>query len=249
MLRIGYHVSISGGLELSFDRAEEVGCTSMQIFLGGPRNWNLRGISKDEIGKFSRRAGSADVRPVIVHMPYLPNLASPHMEIFEKSLESLSAHAQRCGELGIRYLVAHLGSSMGKGKDEGIRNVVNAINSAEIPKGVTLLMENQARHQNSVGASLEDLRGIYSGIVRKNVGFCIDTCHLFASGYDIRDANTVEQIDKALNTYASFAYILVSVPSRAELVFCIVYMEQMYVLQSKGFVYLLYCIRITYVVS
>jgi deoxyribonuclease-4 len=121
-------------------------------------------------------------------MPYLPNLASPKTDVYEKSIESLTKELDRCAQLEIPYIVTHLGSSLGSGKNDGIARIINAANTAfSNSRGeVTLLLENTAGSKNSVGSTFEDIRRVVEGISEKaRVGVCLDTCHAFAAGYDL----------------------------------------------------------------
>ncbi len=202
MLRIGYHLSIAGSLDLAFDRATALDCTAMQIFVTNPQEWAIRKLSGNEQAEFISKYKNLDVKPVCVHMPYLPNLASSDRAIRKKSIESLSANIRICNQLGVKYLVAHLGSHMGKGKEKGIKNVVDALESVYKDIGdVMILLENQAGHINSVGARLEDLMQMYDKSTLAssgNLGFCLDTCHLCAANYDISDKEVLDGIDATL---------------------------------------------------
>lgn len=197
MLRIGYHVSVATSIDLAFDRASEMGCTAMQVFVSNPRGWEIKAIPEGQKENFLRKSKTFDISPVVAHMPYLPNLASTGESTYKKSLESLDKTIHACSELGIRYLVTHLGSHLGKGRNEGIKNVIAAISQASGLTKVRLLLENTAGHTNSVGSTLDELAEIYDGVSDK-VGFCLDTCHLFAAGYDITNAETMDRIDGEL---------------------------------------------------
>jgi deoxyribonuclease IV len=201
MLRIGYHLSIAGSLDLAFDRAYEIGCTAMQIFVTNPRSWELRPLESEEAANFIKKSKQFDIRPVCVHMPYLPNLASSETPITEKSIKSLKDNINLCNQLGIRYLVTHMGSHKGKGKEVGLKNVINALASVSDSIGnVTVLLENQAGHLNSIGAKVEDLLYVYdnSPLKKGSLGFCLDTCHLFAAGYDVRSEKALDDINDIL---------------------------------------------------
>lgn len=199
MIRIGYHVSIAGGIDRSFGRANEVGCTAMQIFISSPRVWNVEEPTKEAVENFKQKSNSLDIKPVFVHMPYLPNLSSSNKEVYKRSIFTLERNISLCGKLGIRYLVAHMGSHMGHGKETGLNNVVNAINGIDsVPKGFTLLLENTAGQRNSVGSEIGELARIYDEVENKNVGFCLDTCHLFAAGYDITQHDVLDRINETL---------------------------------------------------
>jgi len=131
---------------------------------------------------------------VAVHMPYLPNLSAPNGELYKKSIDSLISELHRCFQLEIPNLVVHLGSHLGSGPQNGIDQLVNSVNTAtDHSKSsgrkngkVTILLENSAGQKNSIGSKLEDIRSILDKISSKNVGICMDTCHAFAAGYDLR---------------------------------------------------------------
>ncbi len=201
MLRIGYHLSIAGSLDLAFDRGAAIGCTAMQIFVSNPRGWEVKEPIATVVKDFREKREKLDILPVC-HMPYLPNLASTKEETYNKSILSLEKNLRICDELGIKYLITHLGSHLGKGKKVGLESVVNALETvSKSLGGVTILLENQAGHANSIGARLEDLAEIHGGSsLAKNgrLGFCLDTCHLFAAGYDIRTEKAWDEIDRTL---------------------------------------------------
>ncbi len=204
MLRIGRHVSIAGGLSLSLDRASALGCTAMQIFVANARSWGNGSLSASagEAAAFRKKRSVVDIRPVCAHMPYLPNLASPNYAIFKKSVRALKENLAVCNSLGIEYLIAHMGSHMGRGRENGARRILAAIDSvAEVIGNVTILLENQAGHANSTGSSMEELASVYDAsalAAAGGLGLCIDTCHAFAAGYDIGDRNVLRHIDRVL---------------------------------------------------
>ena len=193
MLRIGYHISIAKSIDLSYDRAAEAGCTAMQIFVSNPRGWGINPIPEEQRKSFVSKSNIFDIKPVVAHMPYLPNLASANPENYKKSKEALDETILMCSSLGIPYLVTHLGSHLGEGVKKGIEKITEAINEASTLDNVKILLENTAGHTNSVGSNLDELVEIFDGISGK-VGFCLDTCHLFAAGYDITKHDVLDQI-------------------------------------------------------
>jgi deoxyribonuclease-4 len=158
----------------------------------------------------SKLAGSKiETDSVIVHMPYLPNLSGPASDFYTKSVLTLCEEMHRCISLEIRYLVIHLGSHMGKGTTQGIAQLVNAIRTAiesadrvRTRNKVMILLENNAGQKNAVGANFQELATILekTSSKRGEVAICLDTCHLYASGYDIRSlsgvTDTLEKFDK-----------------------------------------------------
>ena len=187
-LRLGLHISIEGELDEAFDRAVDKGCNCMQIFTRNPRSWFHRPLDEKVVECFILKHRTTGIQPVFVHMPYLPNLASAKKDVYEKSVESLARELDRCAQLEIPYLVTHMGSSLGSGKNISIARITNAVNTAfSHSRGeVTLLLENTAGIKNSMGSAFEDIKRVIEGISEEmRVGVCLDTCHAFAAGYDL----------------------------------------------------------------
>lgn len=193
--QIGFHVSIADSLELAYDRASELGCTTFQLFTRNPRVWKFKPLQESQIDAFLSKRKNTGFRHIVAHMPYLPNLASPQGAIMRKSRFVLEQEVGRCDELQIDYLVVHLGSHMGKGTMVGVRDVAEACRMAlEKSAGkTTILLENMAGQKNCVGARFEELRMILDRIDDpKRAGVCFDTCHAFAAGFDLRSSENVE---------------------------------------------------------
>lgn len=193
--QVGFHVSISGSIDLAVDRALELECTTFQIFTRNPRGWNFKALQDAEATLFREKRKKANFRNVVTHMPYLPNLAASDKSYAKKSRASLKEEMSRCGALGVDYVVAHIGSHMGKGTAVGVRNVIEACNEAldGAANGTVLLIENMAGQKNSVGARFEELRMILDGVRQTDrIGVCLDTCHVFAAGFDISNKEGVE---------------------------------------------------------
>ena len=205
-IRVGFHVSITGGISNSVNNAKKLGCTAFQIFTRNPRSWAAKPLPQGEVELFKRRLSASGIEKasVVVHMPYLPNLSGPQGELYGKSVKTLTEEIQRCNALGISYLVIHLGSHMGRGSNNGIDQLVNAITTAtnaqsKSASAVVVLLENNAGQKNSIGGTLEELRLILDRLdSSKQFGICIDTCHLFSSGYDLR---TKKDVDKILEKF------------------------------------------------
>ena len=202
MVKVGVHVSIAGALDLAVDRAKDAGCDVFQMFSRNPRGWAYPPLIDKVCDDFRVKVKTTGILPVD-HMPYLPNLASPKPEIYEKSVPALAAELDRCGRLGIPYLVTHLGHHLGDGIAGGRARVIKAINTAlgESDTSVMLLLENTAGEKNSVGSSFEHIRGIMDGLdALERIGVCFDTCHAFSAGYELRTeegiAETLAQFDE-----------------------------------------------------
>ncbi|MEM4201541.1 MAG: deoxyribonuclease IV, partial [Nitrososphaerales archaeon] len=202
-LKIGFHVSISGSIDLAVDRAKGAGCTTFQIFLKNPRGWSYKPLGEEEALRFVKKCEEFGYKELLAHMPYLPNLASPSDEIYQKSVRCLIEDLVRAGRLRIPYLVLHLGSHMGSGEEAGAKRIVEACRTAlnTVDNKVMLLLENTAGQKNSVGSNFKDLKRIMNEIGEQGrVGVCFDTCHAYAAGYDLRThkavSETLHQLDK-----------------------------------------------------
>ena len=204
---VGLHVSIAGSIDRAVDNAVVTGCTAFQIFTRNPRGWAAKPLTSKDISNFKEKlaASKIDRFATVTHMPYLPNLSSPEEDPFARSVSSLIDEIKRCSKLGIPYIVAHLGSHKGKGDKKGIEMLVNAFTKAakDTPDDVMILLENTAGQKNSVGSDLDQLASILFQLKpAKRFGICFDTCHAFASGYDMRTekgaASTLEKLDKAI---------------------------------------------------
>ncbi|MFB0502282.1 MAG: deoxyribonuclease IV [Candidatus Bathyarchaeia archaeon] len=207
LLKLGLHVSIQGTIDKAVDRAVERGCNTFQIFTGNPRGWRSKELSPEEVVAFVRKVKQHKICPVFGHVPYLLNLPSPKEDVYSKSMHSLMSELKKCGRLGIPYLVAHLGSHLGAGKEEGLRRTTNAINASfsNVGGDVMLLLENTAGSRNSIGSSFEEIRYIIDHIdVREHVGACFDTCHGFAAGYDLRMRSAVEDTIRKIDKTVGF---------------------------------------------
>ncbi len=194
-MRIGVHVSIAGSIDMAVDRAVERNCNTFQLFTRNPRGWKFKDLEQENVDKFLVKLEASNINPVIDHMPYLPNLASPKNDVYEKSVMTLCEEAKRCDLLKIPYLVLHLGSHLGAGKKIGIERLTNSIRAALDLQvnGLMLLLENMAGSKNSMGSTFQDIAEILSELGSDpKLGVCFDTCHAFASGYDLRTSEAVK---------------------------------------------------------
>ena len=195
-LLIGFHISIEKSLDLAFDRAQEIGCTTFQIFTRNPRIWRFKSLKEDQVEAFRDKRKKSSFKFLVAHMPYLPNLASPDKATMKASRLSLCEEMKRCDALGIDYLVTHLGSHLGGGTMLGVNNISDAVNRALASSdgGTIILLENMAGQKNSVGSRFEELRLILDRVkIGEKVGICLDTCHAFASGFDLSGPEAVSQ--------------------------------------------------------
>jgi len=202
MVKFGFHVSISGSIDMAVDRAQELGCDAFQIFTRNPRSWATRELREGEPEAFRAKRGEAGIDLVFGHMPYILNLASPDRRIYGRSVTSLGTGLARCGALGIPMLVTHIGSHLGEGSEGGVDRVVDALDAAlgGDDSGGVVLLETGPGSRNSVGASFEEVGLIIDRAAEGDrVGVCLDTCHVFVAGYELRTpegvGDTVDAFD------------------------------------------------------
>jgi len=209
-MRLGFHVSISGGFTLSVQRAFELGCTCMQIFCRNPRGWTVKPLDADDIAEFKKLRHQYDIGPVFVHTNYLINLASPKADLYARSIEQFVIDLERTEALGAEYLVTHLGSASGQEPQWMIERVSDALNMAMKlhPPAATILLENTAGEKGDIGYEFEQVRDVVARLRdASRVGVCYDTCHGFAAGYDIRSKRNVDDLVKKIDSTVGLALL------------------------------------------
>jgi len=202
-MRIGLHVSIAGKIYESLERAKALGCDTMQIFSRNPRGWRVSKLAASDVEEFRKLKAKYGIRPVVVHIPYLINLATPDDSLYRKSIDAYIEDIKRADLLAAEYFVTHLGSHVGSGEDNGIKRFSKAL--IEIirrtkPKTM-ILLENTAGSGDGIGYKFEHLKRIIDSLDdASGVGVCIDTSHTFEAGYDIKTEkglnNTLKEFDK-----------------------------------------------------
>lgn len=196
MAFLGAHESVAGGLHKAFDRIDTVGGESLQIFTRNQRQWKPAPLGDEErLNYISAREAHPDMI-VASHASYLINLATAKPELLEKSISALTMEFERCHLLGVPYVVMHPGSHGGDGVETGLERFVAGMDRA-LGAGfddVMLLIETTAGQGTGLGASFEELDYIRrTSQFPERIGFCVDTCHIFAAGYDLRTSEVYEQ--------------------------------------------------------
>lgn len=187
---LGAHMSTAGGVSTSLDRAERIGCAAVQIFTKSNRRWFEKPLDPREIARFRGLAPGIGLRHLVSHAGYLINLASADMEVRRRSMQSMYDELVRAERLGIPWVVLHPGSHGGTGEDMGIRRVAVSLQillrrTLGFKTGV--LLETMAGQGTCIGWKFEHLEHIRRALrPASRVGICVDTCHIFAAGYDIR---------------------------------------------------------------
>jgi deoxyribonuclease IV len=187
---IGAHMSIAGGLHLALERGREIGCGSVQIFLKNQRQWAARPLDDEAIRAFDTARRRTGIRRVFAHSSYLINLAGPDVTAWAQAVDAFTDELERGEALGLSCVVIHPGSHMGAGLEPGLRRVIGALDQALARTAgyrIKVALENTAGGGNSVGRTFAELARMLDGAARpERIGVCIDTCHLFAAGYDLR---------------------------------------------------------------
>ena len=189
--RIGIHTSTAGGVETSAERAWRLGCNTLQIFSSSPRMWKPYDISAKQCEEMLRLRSEYDLKPLVIHANYLINVAGTNPEMLEKSVTALRAEMERAISIRAEYVVLHPGSFRSCSREEGIANACAAIAKASDglkmqENGLTLLIENTAGAEFSLGSSFESVAELIVALAKIiPVASCIDTCHTHVKGYDI----------------------------------------------------------------
>jgi deoxyribonuclease IV len=203
LMYIGAHLSASGGIHTAVDRAEAVGAESLQVFTQSPRTWRPTNHDPANFERFRERSAEVGLNGVLCHALYLCNLAAPDDAVYEKSIAALRNTMEVARGIGADGVVFHVGSHLGSGFDAGLERVVPAMRQVlELATDETwLLMENSAGTGGTIGRSIDELATIFERLDRHpQLGICIDSCHLFASGVDVTDP---AQLDAALDEVES----------------------------------------------
>lgn len=209
---VGAHVSASGGVDQAVIRAHELEATAFALFTKNQRQWKASPLPADVIDKFKSACAQYGYGPgqILPHDSYLINLGHPVTEALEKSREAFLDEMQRCEQLGLTLLNFHPGSHLLQiDEDKCLARIAESINLVlDKTSGVTAVIENTAGQGSNLGFKFEHLAAIIDGVEDKSrVGVCIDTCHAFAAGYDLRTEETCEQTFKELGEVVGFNYL------------------------------------------
>jgi deoxyribonuclease-4 len=206
MVRLGAHMSISGGVDTAFDRGEQVGCDAMQIFTKNNNQWRAAPLKEKSVERYHQRQAETGITPVVAHASYLLNLATPEDELWHKSIDALVIEMERCDLLDIPFLVIHPGSHVGSGEEVGSARIVEALNIAHdcLPEAqVKITLETTAGQGTNLGYRFEHLAAMIGGVeAGDRLAVCYDTCHTLAAGYDFRTpegyAEVFKQFDEVI---------------------------------------------------
>lgn len=212
MKYIGAHVSAAGGIELAIERAVSLGANALALFTKNQRQWSAPPLNEATVTAFKRACASAGFLPeqILPHDSYLINLGHPDPDGLAKSREAFLDEMQRCQQLGLCYLNFHPGSHLKQiAEAASLRLVSESINWAlERTSGVTAVIENTAGQGSNLGWSFEHLAQIIDGVEDKSrIGVCLDTCHAFAAGYDLRTQEACTETFAEFERIVGFKYL------------------------------------------
>ena len=187
---IGAHMSIAGGLYRALERGAALGCGAVQIFLKSHRQWAAKPLDPEEVRAFTTARRRTGIRTVFAHASYLVNLATPAEPAWRQAVDFFTDELERAEALGLGWVVIHPGSHLGEGATAGLARVVRALDAVvDRTSGyrVKIALENTAGAGHCLGSRLDELGTLLGRVARpERLGVCLDTCHLFAAGYDIR---------------------------------------------------------------
>ncbi len=195
---LGAHTSIKGGVAESVPLAEKLKFTAMQIFTKNNNRWAAKSLTGEDINKFKTRLSTSHIKFVVTHDSYLINLCAKDHDILNKSREAYIEELKRCEQLGIHHLNFHPGAHGGQGEKDGIKVIAESLNIAHVKtKGynVSSMLEATAGQGTTLGYTFEQLKKIIDLIEdKKRMTVCIDTAHIFAAGYDIKNKKRYEKV-------------------------------------------------------
>lgn len=209
--RLGAHMSIAGGLSMALLRGQETGCDTIQIFTKNNNQWRARAITEAEVRAYREHRQGTAIWSILAHNGYLINVASPRRALYRRSMAALAVEVSRAAALDIPVLVVHPGSHLGSGEVEGIKRVAEALDTVleeHAAPPVMICLETTAGQGSSIGYRFEHLAAIREAATHKDrLGICLDTCHIFAAGYEIRGRAAYERTMRELDAVIGLAHV------------------------------------------
>lgn len=210
-MNLGAHMSIAGGHHLAVERATEVSATALQVFVKNQRQWAAPPLDPGQAARFREAREGSRIEGAIAHASYLANLASPDDALFERSVDALVDEVSRAEAMGLDGLVVHPGAHMGSGVEAGLRRISSGarrVIAATPGARVRILFETMPGAGTQVGGRFEEIaRLVATSGPRDRVGVCLDTCHVFAAGYDLRDAAAWRRTRRDFDSIVGLAHL------------------------------------------
>ena len=186
---IGAHMPVNGGLASAIVGGQAIGCTAVQLFTANPKQWHNPPIAPEDAAAFREAVTASSVRFCCAHDSYLINLAGPDPKVMQASLRAFSRELERADQLGIPWVVTHMGAHLNTGEDAGLETLIGSIRrllQESEGMGAGVALETTAGQGTGLGHTFEQLARVVDGVgVSDRVGVCLDTCHIHAAGYDI----------------------------------------------------------------
>ncbi|HEY9188345.1 MAG TPA: deoxyribonuclease IV [Ignavibacteria bacterium] len=212
-LLLGAHCSTEGGLHTAFDRAEKIQATAIQIFTQNARQWHASTIEPYQVEIYKLRKLKSKVKIIISHDSYLINLCAKDNNVHKKSEIAFKNEIIRCNLLDIRLLVFHPGSHLGQGEEYGLKKIADTLNKLHQETkncNVISVVETTSGQGTNLGYKFEHINQIIEMIENKSrIGVCIDSCHIFSAGYDIRDEKKYSMTIKLFDEIIGLKYLKV----------------------------------------
>lgn len=211
-LLLGAHMSIAGGIDKAVIRGASIDCTTIQIFTKSNRQWFAKKLHPEMMTTFKMLVKETGITPIVAHASYLINLGSPNQEIATKSIQGLVDELHRCELLNIPYLVIHPGSHLSSGEQNCLKRIAININYAmkQTTGNVMLLLETMAGQGSGVCYKFEHIASIRQMVeCPEKIGVCLDTCHIFAAGYDFRDKDSYQLLWEKFNNTIGLIHLKV----------------------------------------
>lgn len=205
-MRLGAHESIAGGMHKALERADSVGCDAVQLFVKPNRSWAVPVLADEQVALFRSKAEMLDIWPLVGHTSYLLNLCSPQDDLWQRSIDTLVIELERCEALGVPWLVLHPGAHVGTGEEVGLARMARAlgeVHAATAGFQTQILLETTAGQGTKLGYRFEHLAWLLNHAPGgERLGICLDTCHVFAAGYELRTlegyAATMDAFDSVI---------------------------------------------------
>lgn len=202
--RIGVHTSIAGGLHLSLDRAQELGCNTIQIFSHNPRGWEIKKKGTEDSRGFIEARQKYDISPVFIHTSYLINLASGNPSLAAKSVDMVLQELDIADSVGAEYIVLHTGSAAGEDPVMARKRAIKCLKEID-GRGewhAGLLLENTAGERGDITSKINEISQIMESVSGRLIsGICLDTCHAFSAGYDIGSDDGIQLLSNEIKKY------------------------------------------------
>jgi len=203
-MRFGYHVSVSGPPVSALLNGIDARCETIQMFPGSPQQWGTTPVSEEDAREFVEARAASGIDPVFFHSIYLVNMAAPSDQIWKRSISALVSSLEKADRLGAAGVITHIGNHKGEGEEAGLDRIASAVTEcfSRHEGDAMLILETTAGAGTSIGGSFDQFGAVFERSGRPpRMGFCLDTCHVFAAGYDISTAAGIDGMVEEMDRY------------------------------------------------